>query len=191
MTGDVKPVKKPTELDRWCWKQKGSSLSNEELFSFARKIGGKPEMGREEIEKSLEKASSEQSQNISENAQRSLDEYTERQITESFNKAKSKGKSGKGRESVRASDLNKSSAERSSGKNDSNALQHLARSILGELGSGLSDKSRNEMQDVLKEIKHAEHLLEFIKKIESELKPSEKNKQGYGFNEKSFSGEKL
>ncbi|MCK5421665.1 MAG: hypothetical protein KAJ08_05850, partial [Deltaproteobacteria bacterium] len=141
-------MEKLTELDKWCWKQKGFSLSNEELFSLARKIGGKSEMGRDEIEKSLEKASSEQSQNISENAQRSLDEYTERQIAEAFNKAKSKGKGGKGREGAKASELNKSSAERSGGKNDSNALQHLARSILGELGSGFSNESRNEMQDV-------------------------------------------
>lgn len=189
MTGDVRSVKKPTELDKWCWKQKGSTLSNEELFSLARKIGGKSEMGRDEIEKSLEKASSEESQNISENAQRSLDEYTERQIAEAFNKATSKGKGGKGREDVPASELNKSPVERSGGKNDSHTLQHLAQSILGELGSGLSNERRNEMQDVLKEIKHAEHLLEFIKKIESELKPGEQKRQGYGFNEKSFSGD--
>ena len=92
-------------------------------------------MGRDEIEKSLEKASSEESQNIPENAQRRLDEHTERQIAEAFNKAKSKGKGGKGREGAKASELNKSSAERSGGKNDSNTLQHLARSILVNWGA--------------------------------------------------------
>ena len=187
MTEDVKSVKKPTELDTWCWKQKGHTLSNEELFSFARKIGRQSEMKRDDIEQSLEKASSEESQNMSENAQRRLDEYTEKQIADAFHKAASKGTGGTGMKDASANESNPSSAEKSGGEEDTNSLQQLAQSILSELGSGFSDNSRLELMDELKWITRAEHLLEFIKQIEREWKSDAQKGQGHGSDEKHFS----
>ena len=143
-------------------------------------------MERDDMEQSLKKARAEQSQNISENAQRRLDEYTRRQIADAFRKATNKGKGDTTKEDVSASERNQSSALESGVGDDGNPLQQLAQRILGELGCAFPGKNRHALENALKEIKHADHLLAFIKKIEHERNRSDKEGQGYGLNEKSF-----
>ena len=56
MKRDVKKMVELADLEKWCWKGKQRSASNTELFSLSRALGGKKEIGKQDLEQALRNA---------------------------------------------------------------------------------------------------------------------------------------
>lgn len=190
MTGGVKTVKHHAELDSWCWKDKETNFSNQELFSLARSLRSKSEINRDELKKSLMKARAEQSQDISEKTQKQLDDYIGKQLEGALTRIKGKENNGaQNRKPLKGKKREEGPGE--DRDNVSNVLQKLARNILDEFSGGFSATGRNELQTTIKHVKHTEHLLEFIQKTEERLKPFQLEEKGVIPNKKERSSGRL
>ena len=167
------------DLEKWCWKEKQLSATNNELFSLSRALGDKKKIDRQDLEQSLRKVLSSPAQQRKEQhraekeALNHFDTQAEKalhNIFDKINKENKKSKEGSG-DNGQGTFSEKADAQGSSEKEGSStSLRQMAAAIMSDINEHLpTNEKLNALKKKIRYIKNVQQLLEYVNKIAEEL----------------------
>jgi Mg-chelatase subunit ChlD len=182
MKGDVKRMAELADLEKWCWKEKQRSASNNELFSLSRALGGKQKVGKQDLEQSLRNALSSPAQQRKEQhraekeALNHFDTQAEKALHNFFDKKNKKSKEGS-KDSGQGTLSERAHAPGSSEKEVSNtSLKQMAAAMMSDINEQLpANEKLSALKKKIRHIKNVQQLLEYAKNIAEELQEISQN----------------